>query len=181
MSTRFQNMPHLSHRPAGYYANNKLFKGSYQRTEWQTRTSRRIHDGFSLTANYGLDTTSDDLNSSPYSSPYYINGRYNSDNLVTQRGNSASVQGNKFLMSYGDRKADFSDSDIQTTLKLCQGKQIKFEIPYSGKIVGSTIRIKNTGMSRGILSIYLSASDGGKVLSEMSVDLCSYDLRCGAI
>lgn len=172
MATRFQNMSHLSHRPAGYYANNKLFKGSYQRTEWQTRTSRRIHDGFSLTANYGLDTTSDDLNSSPYSSPYYINGRYNSDNLVTQRGNSASVQGNKFLMSYGDRKVDFSDSDIQTTLKLYQGKQIKFELPYSGKIVGSTIRIKNTGMSRGILSIYLSASDGGKVLSEMSVDLC---------
>lgn len=172
MATRFQNMPHISHRPAGYYANNKLFKGSYQRTEWQTRTSRRIHDGFSLTANYGLDTTSDDLNSSPYSSPYYINGRYNSDNLVTQRGNSASVQGNKFLMSYGDRKVDFNDSDIQTTLKLYQGKQIKFEMPYSGKIVGSTIRIKNTGMSRGILSIYLSASDGGKVLSEMSVDLC---------
>ena len=63
-----------------YYAGNKQYgKFSNAPTEWPTRTSRRIHDGFVLSKNYGLDTVSDDLNSSPYSSPYYINGRYNSD------------------------------------------------------------------------------------------------------
>ena len=95
MALRWQNSVRPKGRVPSYYANNKLYPGSYAQTETQTRTSRRIHDGFDLTANYGLDTTSDDINSSPYSSPYYINGRYNSDNLTTQRGNSASVQGIK--------------------------------------------------------------------------------------
>ena len=93
MATRWQNNPHPHGRTPIYYANNRLYNGSYAPTDSQTRTSRRIHDGFVLSQNFGLDTTSDDINSSPYSSPYYINGRYNSDNLITQRANSASVQG----------------------------------------------------------------------------------------
>ena len=172
MANRFQNDPHTTGRVPGYYANNRLFKGSYTRTDWQTRTSRRIHDGFNLQVNYGLDTTSDDVNSSPYSSPYYVNGRYNSDNLVTQRANSASVQGTRFLISKYDETNDFTEGDIQTYLELWQGKQIKFEIPYSGKVVGNTITIRNSGGCTGILSIYLSATDGGKPLMETSVDLC---------
>lgn len=172
MAIRGQNNPHTTNQVPGYYANNKLFKGSYTRADWQTRTSRRIHDGFNLQVNYGLDTTSDDVNSSPYSSPYYINGRYNSDNLVTQRANSASVQGIKYLNSKYDETNDFTEGDIQTYLELWQGKQIKFEIPYSGKVVGNTITLRNTGGCTGILSIYLSATDGGRPLMETSVDLC---------
>ena len=172
MAVRFQNDPHSKGRVPGYYANNKLYKDSYTRTDWQTRTSRRIHDGFNLQVNYGLDTTSDDINSSPYSSPYYVNGRYNSDNLVTQRANSASVQGIKYLNSIYDETDDFTEGDIQTTIELWQGKQIKFEIPYSGKVVGNNITIRNTDGCTGILSIYLSATDGGRALMETSVDLC---------
>ena len=97
MATRWMNNPHAKGRVPVYYANNRVYPGSYAPTDTQTRTSRRIHDGFVLSQNFGLDTTSDDINSSIYSSPYYINGRYNSDNLITQRANSASVQGNALL------------------------------------------------------------------------------------
>ena len=176
MALRKQNQPHVNDRVPGYYANNRLFKDSYTRTDWQTRVSRRIHDGFNLQVNYGLDTTSDDVNSSPYSSPYYVNGRYNSDNLVTQRANSASVQGTKFLISKYDETQDFTDEDAQTTIELWQGKQIKFTIPYSGKVVGNTISIRNSGGCTGILSIYLSATDGGRPLMETAVDLCKVSM-----
>ena len=177
MAVRYQNDPHTTGRVPGYYANNKLYKDAYARTDWQTRTSRRVHDGLSLQMNYGLDTVSDDVNSSPYSSPYYINGRYNSDNLVTQRGNSASVQGIKRLISAApERVDDFTDEDIQTYLEMWQGKQIKFEIPYDGKVVGNTITLRNTGGCTGILSIYISASDNGKVLYETSIDLCDISM-----
>ena len=81
---RAQNNSHPKGRVPGYYARNRIYPDSYAQPETQTRISRRIHDGFMLTNNYGLDTTSDDINSSPYSSPYYINGRYNSDNLTTE-------------------------------------------------------------------------------------------------
>lgn len=184
MAVRHQNSPHTTGRVPGYYANNRLYKDAYQRTDWQTRVSRRIHDGFNLQVNYGLDTTSDDVNSSPYSSPYYVNGRYNSDNLVTQRANSASVQGTRFLISKHDEQDETTeillrnpstenpDEATQTTIALWQGKQVKFEVPYSGKVVANTIRIRNTDGCTGILSIYLSATDGGRPLMETSVDLC---------
>ena len=96
MPYRGQNSKYPKYFPPTYYTNNGLYVGSYGPNDYPTRTSRRVHDGFVLDRNYGLDTTSDDLNSSPYSSPYYINGRFNSDNLTTQRGNSASVQGCAF-------------------------------------------------------------------------------------
>lgn len=173
---RHQNSPHTTGQVPGYYANNRLYKDAYTRTDWQTRVSRRIHDGFNLQVNYGLDTTSDDVNSSPYSSPYYVNGRYNSDNLVTQRANSASVQGTRFLTSKHDETIDFTDEDVETTIELWQGKQVKFEIPYSGKVVGNTISIRNSGGCTGILSIYLSATDDGRPLMETSVDLCKVSM-----
>ncbi len=173
MATRWQNNPHPHGRVPVYYANNRQYPGSYAPTESQTRVSRRIHDGFALNNNYGLDTTSDDVNSSLYSSPYYINGRYNSDNLTTQRANSASVQGTEFLLSPLERKdKDIKVEDIQTTIELWQGKQIRFTLPYDGKVVGNTILIKNTEESTGILSIYFSASEKGEPLYETSVDLC---------
>lgn len=173
MSLRYQNDPHTTDRVPSYYANNRLYKDSYARTDWPTRTSRRIHDGLSIAQNYGLDTTSDDIDSSPYSSPYYINGRYNSSNSTTQRGNSASVEGVERLTSVGDIENDFTDNDIETTIELWQGKQIKFEIPYNGKVIGNTISLRNPGKCQGLLSIYLSAKDGGPVLSETAIDLCS--------
>ena len=177
MAVRYQNDPHTTGRVPGYYANNKLYKDAYARTDWQTRTSRRVHDGLSLQMNYGLDTVSDDVNSSPYSSPYYINGRYNSDNLVTQRGNSASVQGIKRLTEAAtERNEDFAESDIQTTMEMWQGKQIKFELPYNGKVIGNTITLRNTGGCTGILSIYISASENGKVLYETAIDLCDISM-----
>lgn len=173
MAFQAQNDAHTTHKVPTYYANNRLYKRSFTRNEWPTRTSRRIHDGLSVDRNFGLDTTSDDLNSSIYSSPYYINGRYNSSNMTTQRGNSASVQGCTKLASIGDTYADFTEDDIQTTLEMWQGKQIKFEIPYNGKVVGHTITLRNKGNCRGILSIYVSAKDGGPILSETAIDLCS--------
>lgn len=169
---RFQNDPHTTGRVPSYYANNKQYKGSYAQTDAPGRTSRRIHDGFSLTANYGLDTTSDDINSSLYSSPYYINGRYNSDNLTTQRANSASVQGIERLADIHTERDDFTTDDIQTTLEMWQGKQIKFSIPYDGRVVGNTITLKNTGGCTGILSIYFSTKPDGMPIYEASVDLC---------
>ena len=174
MAFRFQNQPHTTGRTPSYYANNKQYKGAYAQVDAPSRNSRRIHDGFSLTANYGLDTTSDDLNSSPYSSPYYINGRYNSDNLTTQRGNSASVQGTKLLLLPDKyrRTDDFTDDDVETTLEMWQGKQIKFELPYDGKVIGNTIRVKNTGGSTGILSIYFSTTQDGLPVAETAIDLC---------
>ena len=172
MSTRWQNNPHPHGRVPIYYANNRLYNGSYAPTEAPTRTSRRIHDGFVLSNNYGLDTTSDDINSSLYSSPYYINGRYNSDNLTTQRANSASVQGTEFLLSPLETTADFTDDDIQTTIEMWQGKQLKFVIPYDGKVVGNTITLKNTDECTGILSIYFSTKEGGEPVYETAVDLC---------
>lgn len=172
MTWRGSNSAYPYDRPKTYYTNNRLYPGSYAPVDAPTRVSRRIHDGFVLDRNYGLDTTSDDLNSSPYSSPYYINGRYNSDNLTTQRGNSASVQGMKLLTTYGDEYNDFTENDIQTTLELWQGKQIKFKIPYSGKVVGATVTLRNTDNCTGILSIYFSATDGGRPIAEVSVDLC---------
>lgn len=175
MATRWQNNPHPHGRTPIYYANNRLYNGSYAPTDTQTRTSRRIHDGFVLSQNFGLDTTSDDINSSPYSSPYYINGRYNSDNLITQRANSASVQGVSYLLlpeEYRDGDSDFSEEDIQTTIEMWQGKQIKFVIPYNGKVVGNTITLKNTGECTGILSIYFSTKPDAEPIYETSIDLC---------
>lgn len=174
MATRWQNNPHPHGRVPVYYANNRVYPGSYAPSDTQTRTSRRIHDGFVLSQNFGLDTTSDDINSSPYSSPYYINGRYNSDNLITQRANSASVQGCEFLLlpeEYRD-DSDFSEEDIQTTIEMWQGKQIKFEMPYDGKVVGNTITVKNTGECTGILSIYFSTKPNADPIYETALDLC---------
>ena len=175
MALRFQNNPRAKGKFPSYYTDHKIYNGSYAPTDVPGRTSRRIHDGFDLTRNYGLDTTSDDINSSPYSSPYYINGRYLADNLVFQRGNSSSVQGIKMLLFDDDfkRAEDFSDSDIQTYLELWQGKQIKFELPYNGKIVGNTITLRNTGGCKGILSIYFSTSEDGVPIYETAIDLCT--------
>lgn len=172
MPFRFQNNSHTTDRVPSYYANNNIYPGAYTQNEAPTRVSRRVHDGLSLTQNFGLDTTSDDINSSPYSSPFYINGRYNSDNLTTQRANSASVQGVEKLLVLHNEYDDFTDTDVQTYIEMWQGKQVKFEIPYHGKVVGQTIEIKNTQGCTGILSIYLSAKDGGPILSETCVDLC---------
>lgn len=174
MSTRWQNNPHPKGRVPIYYANNRLYPGSYAPTDTQTRTSRRIHDGFVLSQNFGLDTTSDDINSSLYSSPYYINGRYNSDNLITQRANSASVQGCSLLLAPEEYRddSDFSEEDIQTTIELWQGKQIRFTLPYDGKVVGNTITLKNTGECTGILSIYFSTAPDAMPYYETSIDLC---------
>lgn len=172
MSTRWQNNPHAKGRVPVYYANNRVYPGSYAPTESQSRTSRRIHDGFALNNNFGLDTTSDDVNSSLYSSPYYINGRYNSDNLTTQRANSASVQGTQFLLSPLEEADDFSEDAIQTTIELWQGKQIKFVLPYNGKVVGNTVTIRNTEECTGILSIYISTEENGLPVYETSIDLC---------
>ena len=173
MALRWQNSVRPQGRVPSYYANNKQFPGAYAQTDTQGRTSRRIHDGFSIQANYGLDTTSDDLNSSPYSSPYYINGRYNSDNLTTQRGNSASVQGIKKLLDIHTEKVDFSEDDIQDYIEMWQGKQIKFEMPYDGKLIGNTITLRNTDGCKGILSIYVSTEEDGVPVYETSIDLCS--------
>ena len=174
MATRWQNNPHPHGRTPIYYANNRLYNGSYAPTDSQTRTSRRIHDGFVLSQNFGLDTTSDDINSSPYSSPYYINGRYNSDNLITQRANSASVQGVAYRLLPAEYRddSDFSEEDIQTTIEMWQGKQLKFELPYDGKVVGNTITLKNTGESTGILSIYFSTKPDAAPIYETAIDLC---------
>lgn len=172
MALRHQNNTHTTDRVPGYYAYNRLYKDSYARTDWPTRTSRRIHDGLTIDRNYGLDTVSDDVNSSPYSSPYYVNGRYNSSNLVTQRGNSASVQGITRNLSYGDEISDFTNSNIQGYLELWQGKQIKFELPYNGKVVGNTITLRNTEACTGILSIYFSTSPDSVPIYETAIDLC---------
>lgn len=175
MAWRYQNNPHPNGRVPSYYAGNKQYPGAYAPIDAPGRTSRRIHDGFDLTRNYGLDTTSDDINSSPYSSPYYINGRYLADNLVFQRGNSSSVQGIKMLLfpERYKRLEDFIDLDIQTNIELWQGKQIKFELPYNGKVVGNTITLRNTGGSKGILSIYFSTSENGIPIYETAIDLCT--------
>lgn len=174
MAYRYQNQPHVHGRVPSYYVNNQ-YPGSYAQNDVPGRTSRRIHDGFDLTRNYGLDTTSDDINSSSYSSPYYINGRFLANNLVSQRGNSSSVQGIKMLLLPEEfrRTEDFSDADIQTTLELWQGKQIRFEIPYNGKVVGNTISLRNTGGSNGILSIYISSTEEGIPEYETAIDLCT--------
>ena len=175
MALRYQNNPHAKGKFPSYYANNTIYPGSYARTDVPGRTSRRIHDGFDLTRNYGLDTTSDDINSSQFSSPYYVNGRFLANNLVSQRGNSSSVQGIKMLL-FPDRykrSVDFEESDIQTTLEIWQGKQIRFELPYDGKLVGNTITLRNTGGSTGILSIYISSTEGGVPEYETSIDLCT--------
>ena len=173
MALRWQNSVRPQGRVPSYYANNKQFPGAYAQTDTQGRTSRRVHDGFSIQANYGLDTTSDDLNSSPYSSPYYINGRYNSDNLTTQRGNSASVQGIKKLLDIHTEKVDFSEDDIQDYIEMWQGKQIKFEMPYDGKLIGNTITLRNTEGCKGILSIYVSTEEDGVPVYGTSIDLCN--------
>ena len=175
MAFRWQNTRNPNGRVPSYYAGNKTYgRGSYAPTDVPGRTSRRIHDGFDITRNYGLDTTSDDINSSPYSSPYYINGRYNSDNLTTQRANSASVQGIERLLAPEKylRKVDFTDEDIQTTIEMWQGKQLKFELPYNGKVVGNTLTLKNTMGCTGILSVYFSTEENGLPIYETSVDLC---------
>lgn len=169
---RKQNSAHEHDRVPSYYANNKLYPGSYARTESATRTARRIHDGLSLPMNYGLDTVTDDLNSSIYSSPYYINGRFTSQNTVMQRSSSSSVQGIERILSIKDRVDDFTKDDIQTSIELWQGKQIKFKLPYNGKVVGNTLSIKNTDGCTGILSIYISASDRSEPIYETAVDLC---------
>lgn len=170
---RWQNASRPKGRFPSYYANNKQYTGSYAQVDVPGRTARRIHDGFSIQMNYGLDTVSDDLNSSPYSSPYYINGRYNSDNLTTQRGNSASVQGILRLADIKSVKADFDESAIQTYIDMWQGKQIKFELPYDGKVVGNTITLRNTDGCTGILSIYFSTEENGVPIYETAIDLCT--------
>lgn len=170
MATRFQNSPNVHGRTPSYYANHNLYPGSYARNEYQTRVSRRMHEGLSIDRNYGLDTTSDDLNSSPYSSPYYVNGRYNSQNLTTQTGNSASVQGTTRLLTMKDEVQPLEET--QTTILIYQGKQIRFEMPYTKKIVGNTIRLRNKGGCTGILSIYVSATHDGPILAETAIDLC---------
>lgn len=169
---RSQNTHYAKNRVPTYYAGNKVYPNSGAPLQVPGRTSRRLHDGLSLTRNYGLDTVSDDVNSSPYSSPYYINGRYNGMEQSTQRGSASSVQGITRLLSVHDIAEDFSDEDVETSLKMWQGKQIKFKMPYNGKIVGNTISIKNTDGCTGLLSIYLSASEDGPVLYETTVDLC---------
>ncbi len=177
MAWRNQNNAHPHGRTPSYYANHRLYPGAYAQPEAQTRTSRRVHDGFVLNNNYGLDTTSDDVNSSPYSSPYYVNGRFNSDNLTTQRGNSASVQGTQYLLldtSVARGLARIEDeAEYQTTIEMWQGKQIRFELPYKEKIVGNTLTLKNTGGCRGILSIYISAERDSAPLYETAIDLCT--------
>lgn len=172
MAWRYQNNSHPHGRTPSYYANHNLYPGAYAQPEAQTRTSRRVHDGFTINNNYGLDTTSDDINSSPYSSPYYINGRYNSDNLTTQRGNSASVQGTELLLSPFEEEQVVSLDDMQTSIEMWQGKQIRFELPYDGKVVGNTIMLKNTGECTGILSIYFSTKPDAVPIYETSIDLC---------
>lgn len=170
---RWQNTRNPKARVPSYYAGNKVYgRGSYAQTDVPGRTSRRIHDGFDLTRNYGLDTTSDDINSSIYSSPYYINGRYNSDNLTTQRANSSSVQGIERLADIHTVTEDSSDTDIQTTIEMWQGKQIKFSVPYNGKVIGNTITLKNTGACTGILNIYFSTTSDGLPVARTAVDLC---------
>lgn len=173
---RKQNSAHEFDRVPSYYANNKLYPKAYARNEFQGRTSRRIHDGLALPTNYGLDTVSDDVNSSPYSSPYFINGRFSTQNTSIQRGNCASVQGIERLMSVGDIEDDFEEGDIQTTLEMWQGKQIKFDIPYNGKVVGNTLTIKNTDGCTGILSIYISVNDESQPIYETAVDLCDISM-----
>ena len=175
MAWRHQNNSHPHGRTKSYYANHPLYPGAYQQPEAQTRTSRRIHDGFTINTNYGLDTVSDDVNSSPYSSPYYINGRYNSDNLTTQRGNSASVQGTKkiFLPEELIERDDIElTQEPEAVIEMWQGKQIKFWIPFDGKVVGNQIILKNTGECTGILSIYFSTSPDKEPIYETAIDLC---------
>ena len=172
MAWRWQNNSSPKGRFPSYYANNKQYTGAYAPTYTPGRTSRRVHDGFSIQMNFGLDTTSDDLNSSPYSSPYYVNGRYNSDNLTTQRGNSASVQGIVRLCDNFTEENDFAKEDIETTIEMWQGKQIKFELPYAGKLVGNTITLRNTESCTGILSIYISTEEDGQPVYETAIDLC---------
>lgn len=168
---RWQNNQYVKHRAPTYYSRNKLYPDSGAPVESQTRTSRRMHEGLTIDRNYGLDATSDDLNASPYSSPYYVNGRYNSQNLTTQTGNSASVQGSKELLTLYDEPQPFP-SGPTTTISIWQGKQIRFKMPYSNKIVGTKIQLRNTGGCKGILSIYFSATEGGPILGEVAVDLC---------
>lgn len=172
MALRYQNQSHVTGRTPSYYSNNKQYPGSYAQTDTVTRTSRRIHDGFSLTRNYGLDTTSDDINSSPYSSPFYINGRYASDNLTTQRASSSSVQGVERLADIHTEVRDFTEDDIETTLQMWQGKHIRFVLPYDGRVVGNTITLKNTEGSTGILSITASLTENGQPVYETAIDLC---------
>ena len=84
------------------------------------------------------------------------------------------MQGVEYLLlpeRYKD-DSDFSEEDIQATIELWQGKQIRFSIPYDGKVVGNTITLKNTGECTGILSIYFSAKPDGMPLYETSIDLC---------
>lgn len=176
MAIRNQNSKKMHDRVPSYYVDNNLYPAAYTRNEWQTRTSRRIHDGITIDRNYGLDTVSDDINSSPYSSPYYTNGRYHTTESASQRGSSSSVQGIKRLISYGDEVEDFSEEDIMTSIKMWQGKQIKFKLPYTGRIVGTTLSLKNTEGCTGILSVYFSAKDGGPVLAEASIDLCEISM-----
>lgn len=176
MPIRYQNSQKAHDRVPSYYVNNRIYPGAYTRNEWQTRASRRVHDGINIDRNYGLDTVSDDVNSSPYSSPYYINGRYHTMESISQRGSSSSVQGMKRLISVGDELEDFTDDDIKTSIELWQGKQIKFKMPYSGRIVGNTISLKNTGGCTGILSIYVSASENGLPLYETAIDLCKVSM-----
>ena len=54
-----------------------------------------------------------------------------------------------------------------------QGKQIKFELPYDGRVVGNTITLRNTGGCKGILSIYFSTSKDGVPVYETAIDLCT--------
>ena len=175
MAWRGQNNSHIKGRVPSYYARNRLYPNAYAQTEVPTRTSRRIHDGFTINTNFGLDTVSDDVNSSPYSSPYYINGRYNSDNLTTQRGNSASVQGTKkiFLPEELISRDDIAlTQEPEAVIEMWQGKQIKFWIPYNGKVVGNQLILRNTGECTGILSIYFSTSPDGDPIYETAIDLC---------
>lgn len=173
MSYRWQTNPHTTHRPPTYYMNNRLYPNAPTQNEAGARTGRRLHEGLTIDRNYGIDTVSDDVNSSPYSSPYYINGRYVSQNLTTQTGNSASVQGTRRLLTLEDDEAAYPEPAVFSSMKLWQGKQIKFELPYTNKIVGCIINLRNTGASQGILSIYLSATENSEPIAEAAIDLCT--------
>lgn len=172
---RHQNNSHPHGRTKSYYANHPLYPGAYQQPEAQTRSGRRNHEGLVVNQNYGLDTVSDDINSSPYSSPYYINGRHNSDNLITQRANSASVQGTRkvFLPEELIERDDIElTQNPEAVIEMWQGKQIRFELPYDGKVVGNQIILKNTNECTGILSMYFSTTPDGEPIYETALDLC---------
>lgn len=175
MAYRSQFNPHSTDRAPTYYANNRLYPNSNAPVETVGRTSRRIHDGLTSHHQMGLEVGTDDTTINAEASPYYINGRHDLEDFVGQRASSVSVQGIKLLLLPEQffTKNPIKDEDVETTLTLWQGKQIRFEMPYEGKIVGNSIRIRNIDACTGILSIYISTTPDGEPLYETAVDLCT--------